>query len=63
MAVHTVTPNFLSSAGSPPICPPCDNQMKSDAMLEHMCASEFGKNSAPTLKTDVAAGFRFPLFC
>uniref|UniRef100_H3DNE8 Secreted frizzled-related protein 1 n=1 Tax=Tetraodon nigroviridis TaxID=99883 RepID=H3DNE8_TETNG len=25
----------------PPICPPCDNEMKTDAMLEHMCASEF----------------------
>ncbi|CAN9512863.1 unnamed protein product [Ophioblennius macclurei] len=23
------------------ICPPCDNEMKTDAMLEHMCASEF----------------------
>ncbi|XP_075881776.1 secreted frizzled-related protein 1a [Nelusetta ayraudi] len=24
-----------------PICPPCDNEMKTDAILEHMCASEF----------------------
>ncbi|KAF0033729.1 hypothetical protein F2P81_013795 [Scophthalmus maximus] len=24
-----------------PICPPCDNEMKTDTMLEHMCASEF----------------------
>ncbi|XP_015196773.1 secreted frizzled-related protein 1b [Lepisosteus oculatus] len=23
------------------ICPPCDNEMKTDAILEHMCASEF----------------------
>lgn len=23
------------------ICPPCDNEMKTDVMLEHMCASEF----------------------
>uniref|UniRef100_A0A8C9XV04 Secreted frizzled-related protein 1 n=1 Tax=Sander lucioperca TaxID=283035 RepID=A0A8C9XV04_SANLU len=27
--------------GYSPICPPCDNEMKTDAMLEHMCASEF----------------------
>lgn len=29
--------------GSPSICPPCDNEMRTDTMLEHMCASEFGK--------------------
>ncbi|KAM4745033.1 secreted frizzled-related protein 1a [Anableps anableps] len=29
------------STGSSPICPPCDNEMKTDTMLEHMCASEF----------------------
>ncbi|XP_028597348.2 secreted frizzled-related protein 1 [Podarcis muralis] len=23
------------------VCPPCDNEMKSDAILEHLCASEF----------------------
>lgn len=23
------------------VCPPCDNEMKTDAILEHMCASEF----------------------
>lgn len=40
--------NLLSSAGYSPICPPCDNEMKTDAMLEHMCASEFGKNSTAT---------------
>lgn len=33
----TVTPN----AGDSLICPPCDNDMKTEAMLEHMCASEF----------------------
>lgn len=27
--------------GYSPICPPCDNEMKTEAMLEHMCASEF----------------------
>lgn len=34
----------LLSTGYSPICPPCDNEMKTDAMLEHMCASEFGKH-------------------
>uniref|UniRef100_A0A3P8NR70 Secreted frizzled-related protein 1 n=1 Tax=Astatotilapia calliptera TaxID=8154 RepID=A0A3P8NR70_ASTCA len=27
--------------GYSPICPPCDNEMKTDTILEHMCASEF----------------------
>lgn len=55
LALHVLTPawfqNLLSSAGYSPICPPCDNEMKTDAMLEHMCASEFGKNSTPDLAT------------
>ncbi|XP_051971804.1 secreted frizzled-related protein 1-like [Xyrauchen texanus] len=27
--------------GFTPVCPACDNEMKMDAILEHMCASEF----------------------
>ncbi|KAM9700177.1 secreted frizzled-related protein 1-like [Menidia menidia] len=27
--------------GFSPVCPPCDNEMKTDAMMDHMCASEF----------------------
>ncbi|XP_076849789.1 secreted frizzled-related protein 1-like [Brachyhypopomus gauderio] len=27
--------------GYSPVCPPCDNEMKTDVILEHMCASEF----------------------
>ncbi|XP_051949614.1 secreted frizzled-related protein 1a [Xyrauchen texanus] len=27
--------------GFSPVCPPCDNEMKMDAILENMCASEF----------------------
>lgn len=34
---------FCFVTGFSPICPPCDNEMKTDTMLEHMCASEFGK--------------------
>lgn len=29
------------------VCPPCDNEMKSEAIVEHLCASEFGKESVP----------------
>lgn len=29
----------------PPVCPPCDNEMNTDVVLEHMCASEFGNVS------------------
>lgn len=34
-----------SVLGYSPVCPPCDNEMKTDVILEHMCASEFGKNT------------------
>lgn len=30
-----------TTRGFSPICPPCDNEMETDTMLEHMCASEF----------------------
>ncbi|XP_050976183.1 secreted frizzled-related protein 1b [Labeo rohita] len=29
------------SPGASSVCPPCDNDMNTDAILEHMCASEF----------------------
>ncbi|KAA0717013.1 Secreted frizzled-related protein 1 [Triplophysa tibetana] len=38
------TPNATDASkpsGYSPVCPPCDHEMKSDAILEHMCASEF----------------------
>lgn len=28
------------------MCPPCDNEMKSEAIVEHLCASEFGKEGS-----------------
>lgn len=28
------------------MCPPCDNELKSEAIIEHLCASEFGKKAA-----------------
>lgn len=34
-----------SVLGYSPVCPPCDNEMKTDVILDHMCASEFGKNT------------------
>lgn len=35
------------------MCPPCDNELKSEAIIEHLCASEFGK------KAFLAASGRF----
>lgn len=32
-------------AGPSPVCPPCDNEQSIDAVLEHMCASEFGEDT------------------
>lgn len=29
------------------MCPPCDNELKSEAIIEHLCASEFGKRVSP----------------
>ncbi|XP_067262543.1 secreted frizzled-related protein 1a isoform X1 [Chanodichthys erythropterus] len=37
-------PNATESSqptGYSPVCPPCDNEMKTDVILDHMCASEF----------------------
>lgn len=28
------------------MCPPCDNELKSEAIIEHLCASEFGKKAS-----------------
>lgn len=25
------------------VCPPCDNELKADNIMEHYCASDFGK--------------------
>lgn len=36
---------FLLFSDHPPVCPPCDNEMNTDVVLEHMCASEFGNVS------------------
>eukprot|EP00064_Thunnus_orientalis_P013356 superscaffoldBa00002161_g13395 len=38
---HPNATEATKPTGYSPICPPCDNEMKTDAMLEHMCASEF----------------------
>uniref|UniRef100_A0A5F5PXP9 Secreted frizzled-related protein 1 n=2 Tax=Equus TaxID=9789 RepID=A0A5F5PXP9_HORSE len=41
------TPSTHSSCFSPflvlgtTVCPPCDNELKSEAIIEHLCASEF----------------------
>ncbi|KAL2092449.1 hypothetical protein ACEWY4_012247 [Coilia grayii] len=38
------TPNATEASkpsGFSPVCPPCDNEMKAETILDHMCASEF----------------------
>lgn len=42
--LQTATDSIFSFTGYSPVCPPCDHEMKTDAILEHMCASEFGRN-------------------
>ncbi|XP_073696171.1 secreted frizzled-related protein 1a [Garra rufa] len=50
--------------GYSPMCPPCDNEMKTDVILEHMCASEFGKNSNTYITHAYTEKKRiFVLFC
>lgn len=49
--IPNCVPSLFSSIDYSPICPPCDNEMKTDAMLEHMCASEFGKRPPKTHPT------------
>ncbi|CAH6787147.1 Sfrp1 [Phodopus roborovskii] len=41
-----MTPPNATEASKPQgttVCPPCDNELKSEAIIEHLCASEFGK--------------------
>ncbi|XP_039382734.1 secreted frizzled-related protein 1 isoform X2 [Mauremys reevesii] len=43
VCIAMTTPN-ATEASKPQgtaVCPPCDNEMKSDAIIEHLCASEF----------------------
>ncbi|XP_041607441.1 secreted frizzled-related protein 1 isoform X3 [Vulpes lagopus] len=40
-----MTPPNATEASRPQgttVCPPCDNELKSEAIIEHLCASEFG---------------------
>ncbi|KAI7793066.1 secreted frizzled-related protein 1b [Triplophysa rosa] len=42
IAMNETTSNSMAKpADHPPVCPPCDNEMNTDVILEHMCASEF----------------------
>nr|XP_039319289.1 secreted frizzled-related protein 1 [Saimiri boliviensis boliviensis] len=43
-----MTPPNATEASKPQgttVCPPCDNELKSEAIIEHLCASEFGKKA------------------
>ena len=36
--------NIVSSFSSvSKVCPPCDNELKADNIMEHYCASDFGE--------------------
>ncbi|XP_052364605.1 secreted frizzled-related protein 5-like, partial [Oncorhynchus keta] len=35
--------NQATPAPASKVCPPCDNQLKADNIMEHYCASDFGK--------------------
>lgn len=41
ISMNETSSNISKPAGQPSVCPPCDNEMNADAILEHMCASEF----------------------
>ncbi|KAK1341877.1 hypothetical protein QTO34_016628 [Cnephaeus nilssonii] len=44
-----MTPPNATEASKPQgttVCPPCDNELKSEAIIEHLCASEFGKKAS-----------------
>ncbi|XP_057553233.1 secreted frizzled-related protein 1 isoform X1 [Hippopotamus amphibius kiboko] len=50
-----MTPPNATEASKPQgttVCPPCDNELKSEAIIEHLCASEFepGRTGVPTVK-------------
>ncbi|XP_045142793.1 secreted frizzled-related protein 1 [Echinops telfairi] len=63
-----MTPPNATEASKPqgtPVCPPCDNELKSEAVIEHLCASEFGRGqislgtcapSHPTRKPSATSG-------
>nr|XP_017205875.2 secreted frizzled-related protein 1 isoform X1 [Oryctolagus cuniculus] len=45
-----MTPPNATEAAKPQgttVCPPCDNELKSEAIIEHLCASEFGERMFP----------------
>ncbi|XP_019684080.1 secreted frizzled-related protein 1 isoform X2 [Leopardus geoffroyi] len=47
-----MTPPNATEASKPQgttVCPPCDNELKSEAIIEHLCASEFGAELSSAL--------------
>uniref|UniRef100_A0AC11DN11 Secreted frizzled related protein 1 n=1 Tax=Ovis aries TaxID=9940 RepID=A0AC11DN11_SHEEP len=39
--VQEATETFQEGLAGTTVCPPCDNELKSEAIIEHLCASEF----------------------
>lgn len=41
--------SFFFSPSVSKVCPPCDNELKADNIMEHYCASDFGKYSSTAI--------------
>ncbi|XP_017293172.1 secreted frizzled-related protein 1a isoform X2 [Kryptolebias marmoratus] len=55
VCISMPSPNasVATTSGYSPVCPPCDNEMKADVILDHMCASEFAfKAKIKEVKTE-----------
>ncbi|XP_048032641.1 secreted frizzled-related protein 1b [Megalobrama amblycephala] len=53
IAMNTTNSDDMDTAGVSSVCPPCDNEMSTDVILEHMCASEFAiKTKIKEVKID-----------
>ncbi|KAK7822989.1 hypothetical protein U0070_025806 [Myodes glareolus] len=60
-----MTPPNATEASKPQgttVCPPCDNELKSEAIIEHLCASEFGKLEVQP-RAGLLESLPFPVLC
>lgn len=48
--IMTLT-SFLPLPSASEVCPPCDSELKADTILDHFCASDFGKRLTVTQTT------------
>lgn len=61
--------SFFFSPSVSKVCPPCDNELKADNIMEHYCASDFGKYSSTAIikknknKKKSGGGVHIFVFC